>query len=263
MNKKIIAGLFILTFSILKLISQNDTLLYIISDRPTQTESPFLVPKGYFQMETGFGFVDRGDKEKDLTRYQLASTLLRYGLFKQFELRVSGGLEWVNVHVKETNIDSAYGGFDPVSAGFKVFVVEEKGWRPQMAVIGNITLRHIGNEYLRPTFSYPLGKIICKHSLTKKLSLGYYVGFTWNGEKADGFFIYSSHLGYSIIPQLWAFAEVYGTFDNGDLPNHRGRAGLSYRIRHNLQADLSTGLAFSKNVDRFTVTAGLSWRIPR
>jgi hypothetical protein len=262
MNKKIITGFLILTLSCLKLISQNDTLPTILSDRPTQTESPFIVPKGYFQMETGLGYIDRGDKEKDLTRYQLASTLLRYGLFSQFELRISSGLEWVNVKVNDSDIDSSYGGLDPVSAGFKVFVVEEKSWRPQMAVVGNITLRHIGNDYLRPTFSYPLGKIICRHNLTQKLSLGYYVGFTWNGEKADGFFIYSSHLGYSIMPRLWAFAEVYGTFDNGDLPNHRGGAGLTYRIRHNLQADISTGLAFSKNVDRFSVTAGLSWRIP-
>lgn len=258
-----VAGLLILTLLSLHLISQNETLTTIISDKPTQTESPFLVPQGYFQMETGFGYVDRDDKEKHLTRLQVASTLFRYGLFRQFELRASGGLEWVDVHDKETEVDSAYGGLDPVTVGFKVFVAEEKGWRPQMAIVGNITLRHIGNEYLRPTFSYPLGKLICRHSLTKKLSLGYHLGFTWNGEKADGFFIYSSHLGYSIVSRLWAFAEVYGTFDNGDQPNHRGGAGLSYRIRHNLKADLSMGLAFNKNVDRYTVTAGLSWRIPR
>jgi hypothetical protein len=263
LSLKKIAAISALILCVIKLAAQGDSLSQLTSDRTLQTETPDLLPQGFFQVETGFGYIDRNETEAETNRVKIASTTLRFGVFSHFEVRVASGMESVAVRDKELDIDSGYRGMDPLSAGFKVFVAHEKGIRPQMAILGNITFRHVGHEYLRPTFSYPLGKIICRHTLTKRLSVGYNAGFTWNGETADGFFIYSAYTGYDITKRLWSFAEVYGTFDAGNLPNHLGDVGLAYTLRNNLRMDLLAGLGFDRDIQKYWIGTGISWRIPR
>jgi len=261
--KKIPIVLSILILNTFCSIAQNDSIPFLNSDRPTQSESPFLLQKGFFQVETGAIYVDRDDKERQLERVRLGTTLLRYGVFQNFEIRLSGSYEMMHVYFKETLQDSTERGLGPVTAGFKVLVAHEKGIRPEMSILGSITFRHIGDEAFSPTYSFPTGKLLCTHTLTKKLSLGYNIGFSYSGETADGFFIYSGYLGYYISAKLLAFVEAYGNFDQGDTPNNRGDTGLTYKIRQNLQVDLSGGMAFDDNVHRYFGSAGLSWRIPR
>lgn len=245
------------------LFPQDDSLMQLLGDRPLQSETPYLLPNGNFQLETGAVFSDRTDDSGEQSHLKLASTLLRYGVFNHFEVRLSEGWERVEVHPKETIPDSSYSGIGALSAGFKVFVASEKGLRPQMAITGNIFFRHIGHKYLRPTFSYPVGKLICRHTLSKKFSLGYHAGFAWNGENADGFFIYSANAGFNFSRKFMLFAEVYGTFDSGNLPNHSGNFGLIWRAADNLQVDFSGGPGFSNSVDKYLVSAGLSWRLAK
>jgi len=96
------------------------------------------------------------------------------------------------------------------------------------------------------------------------------LGFAYNGEDADGFFIYSAVLGYSILPKLSIFVEPYGNFDSNDFPNHYVDGGLAYIIRPNMQFDISGGLSIGDNFNRNSesinkkfVSLGFSWRIPR
>jgi len=245
------------------LFSQNDTIPFLHSDRPLQSESPFLVPKRFFQIETGVMYVERDDQQQHLERIRLGTTNLRYGVFSNFEVRLSDSYEWMHVQDKEDLKDSTESGLGPLTAGFKVFVAKERKWLPQMAILGTITFRHIGDEDFSPTFSYPTGKLLCSHTISKSFKLGYNIGFAYGGETADGFFLYSIFPTYNITPRLIAFAEVYGNFDHGDAPNNRGDAGFSYLIRKNLQVDLSGGMAFDKDIDRFFASTGISWRIPR
>jgi len=246
-------------------IAQNDSIQPIIPDRPTQSISPYLVPKGSFQIESGAMFTSREDQSHVMEMWSIGNTLLRYGVYENFEVRLSSSFESNNTLVKNSEIDSSYNGMGPVSAGFKVFIVEEKGIRPEIAIIASITFRHIGSEYFRPTFSYPAGLIVMNHNITNRLSLGYNVGFAYSGENADGFFTYSGFLGYSISKRFWSFAEVYGNFDHGNYPNHKADAGLTYLLRNNLQLDVSGGfgLTGTDEVSRYFISAGLSWRIPR
>jgi hypothetical protein len=250
--------------------AQNDSVPVLNFDRPMQAESPYLMQKGFFQIETGARYVDRKDPEKQLQRMRLGTTLLRYGVFPNFEVRLSDGYEYVHVQENDSPTDSTESGIGPVSAGFKVLVAKEKGIRPEMSILGNITFRHLGDDAFKPKNSYPLGLLLCSHSITKKLSLSYNIGFSYNGENADGFFVYSVYTGYYITGKLWVFIEAYGNFDHGDNPNNidysinnLGDGGFCYRIRQNLQLDLTGGIAFDKNVDRYFGSVGLSWRIPR
>jgi len=258
----------ILPYSLLLLVmpffvfSQNDTIPNISTDRPTQGISPYIVPKGSFQIETGVIYANRNDQTDKIEQWSYATTLLRYGIFNNFEVRLNSSYESTTVYVKETQEDSTYSGMGPVTAGFKITLAKEKGIRPELAIVASITFRHLGNENYKPTYSYPIGILSATHTVSRHFSIGYNVGFAYSGEDADGFFIYAVYPGFQITDRLWSFVEIYGDFDNGNFPNHKLDGGLTYRIRHNLQVDISGGTGISQDVDKYFLNGGISWRLP-
>src|SRR5688572_11512822 len=82
----------------------------IRADRPDQSESSFLVPKGYFQVEMGFSITDTDPG----FIYTYPSGLWKYGLTDNFELRLV--TQYITIQ-REPNPD--VNGFLPLAAGFK------------------------------------------------------------------------------------------------------------------------------------------------
>ena len=78
----------------------------IQADRPDQTETPALVPKGMFQVETGFTFQKNDALSKSLG---LPSTLWKYGVNDNFELRL------ITEFLSEEIYNKKLKGFTPVS----------------------------------------------------------------------------------------------------------------------------------------------------
>jgi len=257
------------------LFAQNDTvpekqkkkrdLPSIVTDRPDQTESSSTVPQGTLQIETGFIFESEKDNDIKSNNWGLGTTMLRYGVWDNFELRLGGyyQLSEAIYSIPEGDSTLKEDGWGPVVAGFKVYVVEEKGFRPEISILADITMRHVGSPTLRPTFSYPTAKLAASHTLAKWSSLGYNVGFAYDGETADGFFVYSVALGFSLTEKLGLYVEGFGHFDHGNYPNHKIDGGFTYLLRNNLQLDISAGHGIGSEVNAYYVSAGFSWRIPR
>jgi hypothetical protein len=235
----------------------------MVTDRPTYSVSSTNLPANSFQIETGVIFEKTSEPEYNYDQWYVGTTLLRYGVWKRFEMRMASHYQITNGEILETQADTTEQGFGPLNLGFKVHVIKEKGIRPEIAIVADITLRHIGNESYRPMFSYPTARFTASHTLLEDLSLGYNAGFAYNGSNADGFFLYSAYMTYRMLPKLTLFGEVYGNFDHGNLPNHRIDGGLTVLLRHNLQVDCSIGTGFDANIDKSFVNAGLSWRGPR
>ncbi len=235
----------------------------IVTDRPDVTESSSTVPHKTLQIETAVMYEKTQNAEASIDNWFLGTTLLRFGLWEGFELRAGSFYQLTRGTLKESGADSTEYGVGPLMLGFKVYIVSERGLRPEISILAEMTLRHVGALTYRPTFSYPVAKISASHTLAEDLSLGYNAGFAYNGENADGFFVYSIVLGYSITARLGFFGEAYGTFDHGNLPNHRVDGGFTYLVRNNLQLDISAGTGFDSNIDKHFISTGISWRIPR
>ncbi|MCD4664792.1 MAG: transporter [Bacteroidales bacterium] len=264
MKKIILLILFCLIIFNSGLIAQIDTIPQLVTDRPTQSVSPVLVPKGAFQIETGIIYYSEVNEHYKRDEFNILGTLFRYGIYKNFEVRLFGSFSDIKYVDKDLNTgDSTLSGLGPVTAGFKIHIVEEKGIRPELALVADITLRHIGKEGLHPTFSYPVAKIVASNTLSKKFALGYNMGFAYGGESPDGFFVYSVVLGYSVTQKLAFFFEPYGNFDNSQIPNHFINGGLTYLVKKNLQLDLSGGIGLDSRTDKSFLSMGLSWRIPK
>ena len=77
----------------------------IQTDRPDQTETPAIVPKGMFQVETGFSFQKNNKNNNTNT---LPSTLWKYGVNENFELRL------ITEFVSDKIEDRTVSGLNPI-----------------------------------------------------------------------------------------------------------------------------------------------------
>lgn len=235
----------------------------LITDRPDQTESSSTVPKNSLQIETGFIYENFNNDNVEFQNLGLGTTLLRYGVWDNFELRLGAYYQQSKVKSDDFNIDSTQSGMGPILAGFKVYVIEEKGFRPEISILADLTLNKVGKLDYRPSYTYSTIKISASHTLSNFFSLGYNVGFASDGENAKGLFVYTVVLGMSISDRFGGFAEVYGTSAEGDSPHTRADAGLTYLLRPNLQLDVSGGTGLDGSVNMYFVSLGITWRIPR
>ena len=117
MFKNILVGLILF----LGFYANAQTIDPIEIDRPDQTECPAIVPVGMFQMENGFNFEK---VDVDSTTLLLPSSLLKVGIYNNFELRLI-----TEFTIQETLTEKIIG-LKPIYLGFKIKICEEKGWLP-------------------------------------------------------------------------------------------------------------------------------------
>jgi hypothetical protein len=103
----------------------------IQADRPDQTETPAIVPKGMFQVESGFGYQK---EDAHNATWTLPAALWKYGVNENFELRLITEIEIEN---KET--ENNYG-LKPILIGCKIKMCEEEGIIPKTSFIGHMSI---------------------------------------------------------------------------------------------------------------------------
>ena len=89
----------------------------LITDRPDQTESSVVVPHKSLQIETGFVQENKETSIVNEKAFGYNSTLLRYGLLANFELRL--GLEYLayEIESKHTTFSERASGISPLYTG--------------------------------------------------------------------------------------------------------------------------------------------------
>jgi len=235
----------------------------LITDRPDQTESSTTVPFKSLQIETGFVLEKFETDLFKQTSYSYNTTLLRYGLLKNFELRL--GLEYLgeNVKIKNTDSTNSISGLGTVYTGFKVKIAEEESWKPEIAFLGGLVLPFTANKDFKPEYTAANIRFAFSHTLSDRFSLGYNLGAEWDGETAIPGYFYSVALGIGLTDKLGMFVESYGLVPETGDAEHLVDAGFTYLVLQNFQLDISGGLGLNKNsIDNF-ISFGLSYRIPK
>lgn len=230
----------------------------LVTDRPDQTESTEIVPKGFIQTELGLGDADRADGT--------AAGLARLGLSDRVELRV--GLDEVFLSGPEDAVD--------ISVGAKFRLAGEQGSRPAIAVIGALNQK-LGNSLspvsdgLRPSFRFAFS-----HTLSDRLSLGYNAGVSWDetvrfigmpavpDKELESRFLWTAALGIGATDRVGFFVEAFG--DSGlsdDGPTETALdGGVTFLVRPNVQLDLFVGAGISSAAPDWLAGAGVSFRLP-
>lgn len=233
----------------------------LITDRPDQTESSSVVPLKSLQVETGFVMENKNNKFFETKSYAYNTTLLRYGLFSNLELRF--GLEYLGSIKKITSdTEKKYSGLSPLYTGFKVSILEEKGWMPEIGFIGAMELPFTADKVYKPSYPAANMRFAFSHTLSDMLSLGYNLGAEWDGDSAVPAYFYSIALGIGITEKFGMFLESYGLVQEEDQSEHLLDMGFTYLLVPNLQFDISGGVGLNNQaIDNF-ISAGLTFRLP-
>ena len=145
----------------------------LVTDRPDQTESATVVPRGLMQVETGYLFARDGDVDG----YEVPGTLFRIGLSGWTELRIG--------HAGMVGGEGSHGAGDS-ELGAKVNLIgRADGWRPELAILGGLSLP-TGDDGFSSDSVDPSFLVLFAHELSPRLSLGYNVGAAWesSGDQA-------------------------------------------------------------------------------
>lgn len=251
-----IAMLVFMSISLTKLYGQADSTMMVSpieTDRPDQTETASLVPKGYFQMENGFSIEDT---EPGFI-YTHPSTLWKWGVSESFELRVL--TEYINIQLDPNpKVD----GFLPVQVGLKSKLLDQKGFIPKTSFLGHITLPGVASKQFAQTYFAPSLRLAFLHNIGDQFSVSYNGGAEWDGETPRPDFIYSLSVGANIIGALGVYAELYGRTpqqreEDAEL---RADAGLTYLVSNDVLVDVSGGIGLTDNAPERYVAIGLSYR---
>ena len=229
----------------------------IITDRPDQSESPFIVPLGHLQVETGFVLSqDRQDDHSKIRTYDVATTLLRYGITDLFEFRLGGS--FTIQRLSTPFISRTVSGINGLSIGGKLHLLQGKGLLPRTALIAMVNLP-VGPEAFRPDGPSYRVLLASVSPLTEALSLSYNIGGEREGSAALYFF--TASFGLSLSERLGAFLEVYGNRSSGVPAELHFDTGLTHLLSPAIQLDSSVGFSFT--AESWFFNAGLAFRLPR
>ena len=228
----------LLNILFLSVLAQETEIPELIGDRPDQTESAFIIPKGYFQFEDGFLYENETSETQNIS---YLSMLLRYGLFENFELRfateysktMSTGLDDIN-------------GFSPFSIGAKIHVNEENDWIPQIAFLTQINIAKTGAKEFLQDYHNAQMAMTFNHTINKSWSIGYSIGVEFLPDVNYSVGTYTLVSGFSISEKVGAFIEAYGDFSKYAYADQPTNGGGTFLVFPNLQLDFAGGFGLSQ-----------------
>ena len=224
----------------------------IQADRPDQTETPAIVPKGMFQVESGFTF-QKNDSYSSTN--SLPTVLWKYGVNENFEFRL------ITEFVNEKSTDEFVSGLNPILIGCKIKICDEKGIIPKTSFIGHILLPKLATSSFKADFFAPEFRFVMQHSLSEKLSLSYNLGAEWDGFSPEPTFIYTLTSGYMISKKLGFYTEFFGFAPQNQNSQHSFDGGFTYLINTNFMVDLSSGFGITSNAPKYYFAIGFSFRV--
>jgi len=236
----------------------------LVTDRPDQTESPVVVPRGMVQFEAG-GLHEVANAGAGRAT-SVASVLARAGLSRRVELRL-GFLGWQRV---TSAAGDPRAGLGDLSVGLKVGLRDGAGVDPAVAVLASAVVP-VGHPDFRAAGVDPELRVALAHELGGAFSLGYNVGgamvTTERGDTESSHVegLYTLTVGRSLGGGLGAFVEVFGNVAPSDaLPSsHAIDGGLTLGLRPNLQLDAAVGVGLDAASPDWFLGLGIAVRVPR
>lgn len=240
----------------------------MVTDRPDQTESSEVVPRGFFQLELGGQHASHREGTNPAMRLSnVGGALLRIGVLEPVELRV-GFAGW---HHASTEGGNTLSGLGDLEVGTKVQIANGSGLSPVIAVMGGL-LVPVGDRDFRAGGVDPSVRVSVAHDLGGGWGVGYNAGAFWTtvagtagDESLETSLLYTVALGRQILPKLAAFVEAFGEHGLADGAGSWVAldGGITVPLQVNLQLDLSGGVGLSDAASDWFVSAGVAVRVPR
>jgi len=231
----------------------------LITDRPDATESPSLVHKGFLQIETGGFYTESEENNIDIKETTFNTTLLRYGLLDNLELRLGLDTRHTIFEIDGRETADDLNGTSPLLLGAKIGIAQENGWMPQIGLLGHLYLPFTASSDYQPESTGMDFRFAFNHTLSDRSGLAYNLGARIEADDPELQYIYTIAYGYSLSNKIGTYIEIYGDFPEDSSANHLWDAGFTYLANDDLQFDLTFGSGFTDGQD-LLLSAGLSYR---
>jgi len=223
------------------------------TDRPNETESPNTIQSGHLQVENGFSY----EKEEEQKTFDIPEAVLRYGIFKDVELRIETVLK-----AEEQEISDNHFGVEPVVIGAKYHILDHKGNAiPDLGILARVSIPWMADNVYQEKKYSPEVRLLAQHELSKKNHVGYNLGIHWMPEALQPEYIYSISADHSITKKLKVFVETYGQVQSHHHAENSADAGILFLLTENLQLDIMAGTGISHSVSKKFAEVGISFRI--
>ncbi len=227
------------------------------TDRPDQTESPYLTRKNYLQAEFGFNL----EKVDGLTQWVHPTALWKFGLSERFELRLITEMQTIQIK-SGTTITNRKTGVLPIQFGGKLALMEENGWLPKTSLIAHTSLPRWGGAVFQTPNWSPNFRFVMQNTLSDRAALGYNVGAEWDGFSETPDWIYTFAPGYNIGKNGYAYVELWGSVRKGSSPQHSVAGGVAYYFTDDTKIDLSGSYGLTEAATDYYLAVGFSFRTP-
>ena len=237
----------------------------LVTDRPTDSVAPVVVPKRSFQVEAGYKASDIDSEKGDGTSHVFPELLMRYGFSDRFEGRLYAS-GWT---IEDKSTGSEYG-FSDINIGTKIFLAEEKNYYPAMALLIDVSVP-LGSTELTSNYVIPEVLFVGSNTLSEHLSLTYNVGPSYvtykeaGQRKSDWDMSYAIALHGPVNESISWFSEIYGTYIYGrKIPDrHNLQAGTTIALSSGIQLDFRGGIGLVSYEPDWFAGAGIAFRFLR
>ena len=213
----------------------------IITDRPSQTDSPLLIDKGYVQIETGVSIEEIQSK---------INSLVRIGILNGVEVRINS-----NYIINDEISYQKKSSFADFELGSKFKLLDNDKLNTNISFLTYLSIPTAPEVFSNNEYGF-LNKLLVSHNLTSDSQMGYNIGYN-KFTNYDGLYVYSL-LYDKTLGSFSIFFELFGN-SNSNISNSNFNSGITYLIDNDIQLDLS--MVKGLNNDLFFIKLGFSFRI--
>lgn len=237
------------------LLTQGQEQAEFTADRPGASTGPSVVGHHVVQLEQGIQY----DGDGGAGTFTFSSTLLRYGLFPNMELRLGGdGFLYQQ--------DGASQGFKPafsgLSLGTKIKCFEGRGGIPAVSVLADFSLPYTASKGFNVDYLAPSLYLLFENPVNDWFSIGYNVGAEWDGVLPAPTAFVALCLGFSATENLGCFVESHNYFNKlGNV--YAMDFGLSWQVCRKVQLDIAANMDLMNPSQCWAISCGVAWQINR
>ena len=224
------------------------------ADRPGFSWDAEVLPLHKISWENGFAYESSPDGARTLT---LNNTIVRYGIFKNMELRVGTDFLMFN----DGQVAESTFGIAPLTIGTKLKVYESSNWLPSIGLLAEFKSPHVGSKELLPLHPAPSMYIMFSHDINSCFSLCYNAGLEWDGETATPTTFLALALGFNITDNIGTFIETYNYLHPEEANQYMTEFGLTWMSSRKVQLDLECDLDFQNFGKHYVIGGGVAWMI--
>ena len=226
--------------------------LVVLPDRPGNSWGAYVMYHQKCGWDNGFALERLDDNGRSYT----LSSVFRYGLFENIELRI--GTDFLlNETMQPMNRQM---GVAPVTIGTKIKCYEGEGWLPSIGLLAQIQSARAGSSEFLPSQPAPSLYLIFENAVNDWFYVYYNAGLEWDGETATPTTFLSLYLGFDLTERLGTFVETYN-YLHPEGNQYLTEFGLYYLPSPRVQLDLEADLDFQQLGSYYSLGFGVSWMI--